>query len=169
MAKREQRQREPGTPATLSLTKAGIAFTSHVYDHDPAAPSYGLEAAAVLGLAPAEVFKTLMAMVDGQPAIAVLPVDRTLDLKALAAALGGRRAEMADPAIAQRLTGYVVGGISPIGQKKALPTVIDASAQDLPRMYVSGGQRGFDIGLAPDDLARATGAMFAAIARAGRP
>jgi Cys-tRNA(Pro)/Cys-tRNA(Cys) deacylase len=167
MAKRDARQ--PGTPATVALARAGIAFSSHVYEHDPAATSYGLEAAEALGLPAHEVFKTLMAAVDGTPVIAVVPVTATLDLKALASACQARRAEMADPALAQRLTGYVVGGISPVGQKKALRTVIDESAQLLTVMYVSGGQRGFDIGLAPDDLASVTGAQFAAIARDGRP
>lgn len=165
MSKREKARREPGTPATVALTAAGIAFTSHAYAHDPGASSYGLEAAAALGLAPAVVFKTLLAMVDGDPAVAIVPVDTTLDLKALAAVRGGRRAEMAQGPIAQRLTGYVIGGISPVGQKRRLPTVIDISAEDLPTMYVSGGQRGFDIGLAPADLQRVTEAAFAAIAR----
>jgi len=166
MAKRDARQ--PGTPATVALTRAGISFTSHVYDHDPSATSYGIEAAQALGLAPAEVFKTLMATIDGAPVIAIVPVDTTLDLKALAAARNGRKAEMADAAMAQRVSGYVVGGISPIGQKKALPTIIDDSAQALDLIYVSGGQRGFDIGLAPVDLAAITGGQFAAIARGGR-
>jgi Cys-tRNA(Pro)/Cys-tRNA(Cys) deacylase len=167
MAKRDVRQ--PGTPATVALARAGVAFTSHVYEHDPAATSYGWEAARVLGLPPEQVFKTLMAMVDGAPVIAVVPVTTTLDLKALAAARHGRKAEMADPAVAQRMSGYVVGGISPIGQKKALPTVIDVSAKALVTMYVSGGQRGFDIGIAPSDLAKVTSGEFAAIARDGTP
>ena len=167
MAKRDARQ--PGTPATVTLTKAGIAFTSHVYEHDPAAASYGLEAATALGLEPSVVFKTLMATVDGTPVIAVVPVTASLDLKALAAACGGRKAEMVDPTFAQRLSGYVVGGISPVGQKKALRTLIDTGAESLEVMYVSGGQRGFDIGLSPEDLATVTQAEFAAIARDGRP
>jgi Cys-tRNA(Pro)/Cys-tRNA(Cys) deacylase len=166
MAKRDARQ--PGTPATVALTRAGIPFTAHVYDHDPSAASYGVEAAQALGLDAAVVFKTLMATVDGAPVIGIVPVDATLDLKALAAARSGRKAEMADPAMAQRLSGYVLGGISPIGQKKALPTVIDDSAQAFDVIYVSGGQRGFDIGLAPGDLASVTGGQFAAIARVGR-
>ncbi len=166
MAKRDARA--PGTPATVALTRAGVAFTSHAYAHDPSAASYGREAVEALGLDPHEVFKTLMATVDGTPVIAVVPVVATLDLKALAGASGGRRAEMADPALAQRLSGYVVGGISPIGQRKALPTVIDISAETLLVMYVSGGQRGFDIGLAPLDLAAVTNGSFAAIARAER-
>ena len=162
MAKRP----EAGTPATAALTAAGIAFTSHAYDHDPRAGSFGAEAAAALGLDQAEVFKTLMAMVDGSPVIAVVPVSGSLDLKALAAAAGGRRAEMADPAQAERLTGYVVGGISPIGQKRALPTFVDETAQLYDTVYVSGGRRGLDIGLAPDDLLTATHGSYAAIGRA---
>ena len=154
-----------GTPATVALTRAGIAYTSHVYDHDPRAASYGEEAARALGLSVHEVFKTLMALVDGQPVIGVVPVSGSLDLKALAAAAGGRRAEMADAATAQRLTGYVVGGISPIGQKRSLPTFVDETASLLDRVYVSGGRRGFDIGLAPEDLLRATGGQYADIAR----
>lgn len=156
-----------GTPATVALTRAGIDFSVHEYAHDPRAQSFGLEAAQALGLDPACVFKTLVANIDGAPAVAIVPVTGTLDLKALAAALGGRRAEMADPAVAQRLTGYVVGGISPLGQRRALPTVIDASAQDLVTMYVSGGRRGLDLGLAPQDLARLTSASFAPIGRDG--
>lgn len=167
MAKKDARR--PGTPATVALTRAGIDFTAHVYEHDASAESFGMEAAAALGLAPDVVFKTLMAMVDATAVIAIVPVNRSLDLKALAAARRARKAEMADPAVAQRMTGYVVGGISPIGQRKALPTVIDESAEGLAVMYVSGGQRGFDIGLAPADLARITKATFAPIARDGRP
>jgi Cys-tRNA(Pro)/Cys-tRNA(Cys) deacylase len=159
-------RREAGTPATLALTRAGIPFTGHTYDHDPRSTRYGLEAAEALGLPPAEVFKTLIAMVDGTPVVGVVPVTGTLDLKALAAAAAGRRAEMADPATAQRLTGYVVGGISPIGQRRPLPTFVDASAQVLATMYVSGGRRGYDIGLAPADLIAATSGSFADIARA---
>ncbi|MBK9741322.1 MAG: Cys-tRNA(Pro) deacylase [Actinobacteria bacterium] len=166
MTKKEPRRREPGTPATLALTGAGIAFTSHAYAHDPGAASYGLEAAAALGLEPDTVFKTLLTMVDGAPVVGIVPVSTTLDLKALAAVLGGRRCEMADGATAARLTGYVIGGISPIGQKRRLPTVIDASAEHLATMYVSGGRRGFDIGLAPTDLRSVTDARFEPIARA---
>jgi len=161
--------RQPGTPATVALSRAGVAFTAHVYEHDPAATSYGLEAADALDLAPAQVFKTLLATVDDTTVVALVPVDRSLDLKALAAARHGRKAAMADPADAQRLTGYVVGGISPIGQKRALPTVIDATAEAHEVIYVSGGRRGFDIGLAPGDLARITEGEFAPIARDGRP
>ena len=154
-----------GTPATVALTAAGIAFTVHAYDHDPGTRSYGEEAAQALGLSPDEVFKTLVALVDGQATVAVVPVRGQLDLKALAAARGGKHAEMAPVDLAQRLTGYVVGGISPVGQRKALPTVIDETALLLDRIYVSGGKRGLDIGLAPTDLATATNGQFAPIAR----
>ncbi|RNM15976.1 Cys-tRNA(Pro) deacylase [Nocardioides pocheonensis] len=155
----------PGTPATVALTRAGVPFTVHAYEHDPAAASYGLEAAEALGLEPATVFKTLLADVDGDLVVGVVPVTGQLDLKALAAAVGGKKAQMADPAVAERVTGYVVGGISPIGQKRPLRTVLDASADDHATVFVSGGRRGLDLGLAPDDLARVTGATRASIAR----
>ncbi len=145
-----------------------MAFTEHPYDHDPAHPSYGLEAAQALGLDPAQVFKTLLARVDGELVVAVVPVTSSLDLKALAAAVGGRRAALARPEDAQRSTGYVVGGISPLGQRKRLPTVVDASAADQGRVYVSGGRRGLDVGLATQDLVRLTGATTARIAAPGR-
>jgi Cys-tRNA(Pro)/Cys-tRNA(Cys) deacylase len=161
-----KKQRAAGTPATAALTRAGIEFTTHSYAHDPAASSYGLEAAEALGLDPATVFKTLLADVDGSLVVGIVPVTGQLDLKALASAVGGKRATMADPAVVERVTGYVVGGISPIGQKRSLPTVLDASADRQPRVYVSGGRRGLDLGLAPDDLRRATGATSAPIARA---
>jgi len=154
-----------GTPATVALSKAGVDFVLREYAHDPAAPSYGLEAAEALGADPATVFKTLLAKVDGVLTVAVVPVTGSLDLKALAAARGGKRAEMADPAEAERVTGYVVGGISPLGQRKRLPTVVDASAEDHPAVLVSGGRRGLDVELAPADLARLTGAGFAPIGR----
>jgi Cys-tRNA(Pro)/Cys-tRNA(Cys) deacylase len=157
-----------GTPATVVLTKASIPFTIHQYDHDPRSGSYGLEAAAALGLDPALVFKTLIATVDGTPAVAIVPVTGSLDLKQLATALAGRRADLADAALAQRLTGYVLGGISPIGQRKALITILDDSAEALPTIYVSGGRRGLDIGIAPQDLLAITGGRCAAIARAER-
>ncbi|HEX5497614.1 MAG TPA: aminoacyl-tRNA deacylase, partial [Thermomicrobiales bacterium] len=114
-----------GTPATVALLKAGIAHTVHPYDHDPAAKSFGEEAATALGVSSSRVFKTLLAVVDGKLVVAVVPVSGQLDLKALAEAVGGKRAAMADVAVAERTTGYVVGGISPIGQRKALPTVVD--------------------------------------------
>jgi Cys-tRNA(Pro)/Cys-tRNA(Cys) deacylase len=150
----------------VALTRAGISFTSHVYDHDPRSASFGEEAARVLGLSVHEVFKTLLAMVDGTPVVGIVPVSGSLDLKALAAAAGGRRAEMADTDAAQRLTGYVLGGISPIGQKRRLATFVDESASILETVYVSGGRRGFDIGLAPADLLAVTEGSYAAIARA---
>ncbi|MFE6966552.1 Cys-tRNA(Pro) deacylase [Agromyces sp. NPDC057679] len=154
-----------GTPATLALARAGIAFTALAYEHDPRAQAYGLEAAEKLGLDPARVFKTLLAEVDGSLAVGIVPVASQLDLKALAAALGGKRAEMADPRVAERKTGYVVGGISPIGQKTPLPTVLDESAILCETIYVSGGRRGLDLELAPDDLIAVTAGNYAAIAR----
>ncbi|MFD7158732.1 Cys-tRNA(Pro) deacylase [Kribbella sp. NPDC059898] len=162
MAKAKQSQ---GTPATVALTKAKVEFTTHAYEHDPAAKSYGLEAAEALGLDPEQVFKTLLVEVDGKLTVGVVPVGKQLDLKAIAAAAGGKKAVMADPAAAERSTGYVVGGISPIGQKRALPTVVDATAADHPTVYVSGGRRGLDIGLSPADLITVTRARTAAIAR----
>ncbi|GAB3819022.1 Cys-tRNA(Pro) deacylase [Tessaracoccus terricola] len=154
-----------GTPATVALQRAGIRFEVRTYEHDPAAASYGLEAAEALGVEPARVFKTLLVEADGGLAVGIVPVDAQLDLKAIAAALGAKRAVMADPAAAERSTGYVVGGISPIGQKKALPTVLDASADAHPTVLVSGGKRGLDIELAPGDLLAATRGSSAAIAR----
>lgn len=153
-----------GTPATAHLTRQQIPFTLHPYEHDPRAEAYGEEAAEALGLPPERIFKTLIALVDGKPACAVVPVAGKLDLKAFAAAVGGKRAGMAEPAAAARLTGYVVGGISPIGQKTRIPVVVDESAQGLDMMYVSAGKRGLQVQLAPNDLARATGANFAPIA-----
>lgn len=135
------------------------------YDHDPSAPSYGLEAAEALGVAPERVFKTLLARVDGRLVVAVVPVSGSLDLKALAAAAGGKRAEMAEPAEAERSTGYVVGGISPLGQRRALPTIVDSTAADHEEVLVSGGRRGLDVALAPADLVRLTGATLAPIGR----
>lgn len=154
-----------GTPATLALARAGVAFTAHAYEHDPRAAAYGLEAAEKLGIDPDRVFKTLLANVDGALAVGIVPVAQQLDLKALAQALGGKRAEMADPAVAERKTGYVVGGISPIGQKTALPTVLDESAILCATILVSGGRRGLDLELAPDDLLAVTGGRYAPIAR----
>ena len=154
-----------GTPATVALTKAKVEFTTHAYDHDSAAKSYGLEAAEALGLAPEQVFKTLLVEVDGKLTVGVVPVDKQLDLKAIAAAAGGKKAVMADPSAAERTTGYVVGGISPIGQKRALPTVVDSTATEHSTVYVSGGRRGLDIGLSPADLITVTKARAAAISR----
>ena len=149
----------------MALTAAGVAFTQHAYEHDPAARSFGLEAAEVLGLPPEQVFKTLLVDTGAGLAVAVVPVAGQLDLKAMAAALGVKRVTMADPAAAQRSSGYVVGGISPIGQKRALPTVVDESAELFDVVYVSGGRRGLDLGLSPTDLVRVTGAVVADIGR----
>jgi Cys-tRNA(Pro)/Cys-tRNA(Cys) deacylase len=149
----------------MALRWAGVSFTTHRYRPDPAHPSYGREAADALGLPPEQVCKTLLAEVDGTPTVAVVPVADRLDLRALAAATGARRATLADPADAERLTGYVVGGISPLGQRRRLPTVVDASALEHAVVYVSGGRRGLDVGLAPTDLVRLTGAVVAPVAR----
>jgi Cys-tRNA(Pro)/Cys-tRNA(Cys) deacylase len=154
-----------GTPATVALTDAGIPFAVHAYHHDPAASSFGLEAAQALGVEPERVFKTLLADTDAGIVVGVVPVTGMLDLKALAAAVGAKRAAMADPAVAERRTGYVVGGISPIGQKTAHPTVVDETAQLFDTVYVSGGKRGLDIELSPADLVRATEGAFAPIAK----
>ena len=155
-----------GTPATVALTAAGIPFTEHAYTHDPANTNFGLEAASALGLDPDRVFKTLLADIDGELVVAIVPVTGKVDLKRLASAVGGKRAAMADPAVAERRTGYVVGGISPIGQKTAHRTVLDETAELWDTVYVSGGRRGFDIELAPADLVRATAAVIADIATA---
>ncbi len=154
-----------GTPATAALTAAGIPFSEHSYVHDPANRDFGMEAATALGADPDQVFKTLLAEVDGRIVVGIVPVSSRLDLKALAAAVGGRKAAMADPAIAERRTGYVVGGISPIGQKTRHETVLDETAELWDVVYVSGGRRGFDVGLAPADLVRATDAAVADICR----
>lgn len=154
-----------GTPATVALTKAGIAFALHPYEHDPRAGSYGLEAAEALGLEPGRVFKTLMASVDGALTVAIVPVSGQLDLKALARAVGGSRATMAEVAQAERATGYVAGGISPLGQRRRHPTVLDSSALDLATIFVSAGRRGLDLEIAPGDLVTATDAVVAPIGR----
>ncbi|MFG2221704.1 Cys-tRNA(Pro) deacylase [Streptomyces sp. NPDC050161] len=154
-----------GTPATVALAASGVPFTVHSYVHDPAAPSYGEEAAEALGVAPEQVFKTLLAEVDGALTVAVVPVSGALDLKALASAVGGKRAAMADPAAAERSTGYVRGGISPLGQRKRLRTVVDASAEGRATVCVSAGRRGLEVELAPADLVSLTGALVAPIAR----
>jgi Cys-tRNA(Pro)/Cys-tRNA(Cys) deacylase len=159
------RKSSGGTPATVALERAGVPFTLHSYVHDPRAESFGLEAATALGLDPARVLKTLMASVDGRLAVAIVPVSGQLDLKALARALGGSKAAMADPAAAERATGYVVGGISPIGQKRPHPTVLDASAEAHPSVYVSAGRRGLDLEIAPADLVRVTSAVVHPIGR----
>jgi Cys-tRNA(Pro)/Cys-tRNA(Cys) deacylase len=154
------------TPAVQVLEKAGVAHTLHPYDPDhPAEQGYGEAAAAALGVDPGRLFKTLVTRVDGALTVAVVPVSGTLDLKALAAAAGGRRAAMADPADAERTTGYVRGGISPLGQRKALPTVVDDSALGFGTVLVSAGRRGLQVELPPADLVRLTRARTAPIGR----
>lgn len=154
-----------GTPATALLARQGIAHTVHAYRHDPAHGSYGQEAAEALGVPPERVFKTLVAIIDGALTVGVVPVTGQLDLKALAAAAGGRKAALAGVAAAERATGYVAGGISPLAQRKRLPVVVDASALEFGTVLVSGGRRGLEIELAPADLVRAAGATVAPIAR----
>lgn len=153
-----------GTPATKLLTSAGVKFVEHEYEHDPKAASFGLEAAEKLGVDPSQVFKTLIASVDESFVVAIVPVSKQVSLKSLSRALGAKRASMADPVQAARLTGYVVGGISPLGQKRLLATVIDDSASGFETILVSGGRRGFDIELSPNDLANLLSAIFADIA-----
>jgi Cys-tRNA(Pro)/Cys-tRNA(Cys) deacylase len=162
------------TPATRALERASVTFSVHEYDRGEAGAgvdarrarsSYGLEAAAALGADPARVHKTLIASVDGRLVAAIVPVDRELDLKALAAAVDGRKAAMAEPSEAERATGYVVGGISPLGQRRRLPTVVDAGALAFGTILVSGGRRGLQVELAPGDLVSLTGATVASIAR----
>ncbi|MGU3408750.1 Cys-tRNA(Pro) deacylase [Microbacterium sp. M1A1_1b] len=155
----------PSTPATLALERAGVPFTPHVYEHHETATNFGEEAAAALGLREEQVFKTLVVSVDGALAVAIVPVANRLDLKAIAAAVGGKKATLADPALAEKRTGYVVGGISPVGQRAHLRTVLDESATAYPTIFVSGGRRGFDIEIAPADLLTVTEATTAAIAR----
>jgi Cys-tRNA(Pro)/Cys-tRNA(Cys) deacylase len=152
-----------GTTATVALERAGIAFTVHEYAHDPRAASYGREASEALGVSADRVFKTLIASVDGDLVAGVVPAAGQLDLKALAAAAGGKRAVMAEVAAAERATGYVAGGISPVGQRKRLPVVLDASALAFGTVFCSGGRRGLEIELAPGDLVRAARATVASI------
>jgi Cys-tRNA(Pro)/Cys-tRNA(Cys) deacylase len=158
------KQSSGGTPATALLAKAGIAFQLHPYHHDPRGEAFGEEAATALGIAPDRIFKTLIATIDAKLVCGVVPVAGHLDLKGLAAAVGGKRAAMAEPAAAARATGYVVGGISPLGQKMRLPVVIDASAAGFETIYVSAGRRGLQVELAPNDLVAATGGLLAPIA-----
>ncbi len=156
------------TPAILLARRAGIPFEVREYAHDPACASYGLEAAQALGVEPERVFKTLLVAVNEDRrtlAVGVVPVGGQLDLKAMAAALGAKKLAMADPQDAERATGYLVGGISPLGQKRRLPTVLDSSAARFPTILVSAGRRGLEIELAPLDLARLTAARLAPIAR----
>jgi len=157
-----------GTPATALLARLGVVHSVHTYDHDPRHGGYGLEASGALGVVPERVFKTLVAEVDGALTVGVVPVAGQLDLKALAAAASGKRAVMATVAAAGRATGYVAGGISPLGQRRRLPVVIDSSALGFGTVFCSGGRRGLEIELAPADLVRATGAQVAAIAQPDR-
>jgi len=156
-----------GTPATAALAAAGVPFVLHPYSHDPSAASYGLEAAEVLGVDPQRVFKTLMVEVEGKLAVGIVPVSGNLDLKSVAAALGSKKAAMADPKAAERRTGYVLGGISPLGQRQPSPTVLDESALSFDTILVSGGRRGLDIEIAPGDLVRLTKAVTAPIGAKG--
>lgn len=153
------------TPAIHRARQAGIQFSIHEYTHDPNAASYGLEAADKLGIEPARVFKTLIADADGRLVVGIVPVTASLDLKALAAAADCKRAQMADLAAAERATGYVAGGISPIGQKKSLRTILDKSAATFTTIFVSAGRRGLEIELAPADLILLCNGKMAAIAR----
>ena len=151
------------TRATQALTKLGVAFTLHAYDYDPEADSIGLQAAAALGAKPRRVLKTLMAEVDGTPACVIVPSDREVSMKKLAAAFGGKSAQMMKPADAERITGYRVGGISPFGQKRKFPTAMDAIAMALPEVFMNGGQRGLQVRLAPADAVRVLEAKVAAL------
>ena len=157
------------TPAVAALIRGGIDHRLHRYNHDPGSGPFGAEAAkammSVVGADAARVHKTLVVDADGRLAVVVVPVTTELDLRAAAAALGARRAALAPPAVAQRVTGYVVGGISPLGQKRRLPTLIDAEAQSWPTIFVSGGQRGLEIELAAGDLAQCTTGQFVPLAR----
>lgn len=152
------------TPATALLDKRQTEYTLHEFTHDPRAESHGLEAAEALGVAPERLFKTLVADVEGSLAVGVVPVAGSLDLRALAAALGAKRAKMADPAAAQRATGYVTGGISPLGHRQRLRVVVDASATGYGTIYCSAGRRGLQLEIAPAALVDAAGAVLAPIA-----
>ncbi|MDR1790550.1 MAG: Cys-tRNA(Pro) deacylase [Propionibacteriaceae bacterium] len=155
-----------GTPALQTLDAAGVPYQIHEYAHDPRSTvGFGLESANVLGIEPERNFKTLMVDVDGELAVGCVPASGRLDLKAFAKSLGGKKAELADPALAERATGYIVGGISPLGQKRPAPTVIDETVELYDTVFVSGGRRGLTIELAPADLLRLTGAQVADIAR----
>ena len=149
------------TPATRALAAAGVAFTVRAYDYDPDAESIGLQAASALGEDPARVLKTLMAVVDGKPVCVVVPSDREVSMKKLAAAVGGKAARMMKPAEAERLTGFKVGGISPFGQRRAVKTVIEQSALAHDHVYVNGGQRGLQVRLSPRDVQNALSAVAA--------
>ena len=149
------------TPATVALTKAGVAFDLFPYDYDPDAPRVGLQAAEALGIAPEQVFKTLMVVVDCAPACVIVPSDCEVSMKKLAAVLGGKSAQMMKPADAERLTGYKVGGVSPFGQKKTVPTAMDETAILFDQVLINGGQRGLLLGVAPEDARRVVDAVSA--------
>ncbi len=151
------------TRATQALAKAGVAFTVHTYDYDPDAARIGLQAAEAIGEHPSRVLKTLMAELDGKPVCVVVPSDREVSMKKLAAALVGKSAEMMKPANAEKITGYVVGGISPFGQKKQVPTAIEISALSEPQVYINGGQRGLQVRLSPLDAQRVLNAVAAPV------
>ena len=156
------------TPAILLIRKANLPFKTHEYQHDPSVSSYGLEAANALNIEPQRVFKTLLVNLDADPkkmAVGIVPVTQQLDVKALAKALGVKKAEMAEPKLAERTTGYLVGGISPLGQKKRLPTVLDVSALNFPTIFVSAGRRGLEIELCPTHLIELCQADAVAICR----
>lgn len=153
------------TPATLALTKAGAAFTLAHYDYDPNAERVGLQAAEAMGVSPAEVFKTLMAELDGKPVCAILPSDEEVNMKKLAAAMGGKSAQMMKPADAERLTGYKVGGISPLGQRRPVPAALDELATLHDAIFLNGGQRGLQIRIRPDDLVAVLGCVVADLVR----
>ena len=149
------------TPATVALTRAGVAFDIYPYDYDPDAPRVGLQAAEALGMAPEQVFKTLMVLIDAAPACVIVPSDCEVSMKKLAAVLGGKSAQMMKPADAERLTGYKVGGVSPFGQRKSVPTAMDETAILFDQVLINGGQRGLLLGLAPEDARRAADAVLA--------
>ncbi|MGA8851475.1 MAG: Cys-tRNA(Pro) deacylase [Aeromicrobium sp.] len=153
------------TPAYAALARADVRFTPHAYQHDPRAASFGTEAADALGVEPRRVFKTLLVDLDGSLVVGVVPVSGSLDLKAVASALGGKRAQMANPQAAQRATGYVIGGISPFGQRHHHRTVVDASAEQHPTVFVSAGRRGLEVEVTPQVLLSMTGAVVASVSR----
>lgn len=155
-----------GTPAIALLVQQKIAHRVHSYTHDPRSSSYGAEAAEALDVEAQRCFKTLIVQVETGLGVAVVPVSGSLDLKAVGVRLGGKRAALADPAVAERTTGYVLGGISPLGQRRQLPTVVDATAAGYETIFVSAGRRGLEIELAPADLVRLTGATIAPIGAA---
>lgn len=163
----KSRAKAPTTPATQALDRLGIAYQVHTFSHDPRVQGYGDEAIAALGVSGNRVFKTLVVQVDGREAVAILPVPQKLQLRRVAAALEGRQAVLAEPAAAERKTGYVLGGISPFGQRTVLPMVVDASLLEDERVFVSGGRRGVDLELRSEDLVRVCAAVVAPITMGG--